>query len=1003
MSILATPNVFRSALLCGMLILLCAPAAPSRAADPTIAAVGDMGCAQTNPKWHNGAGTATSCRSKYVSDVMVNPMPTGALLLGDNQYVKGELTNFQTVYDPTYGRANTVAYPEIGNAEYDTPNGQGWFDYYQSVGVTSRIANTPGADTRNWGSVYYSYDIGAWHMIALNSNCSDISGGCKAGSPQETWLKADLAAHPNQCTLAYWHHPRWNSGNLGNDSTTAAFWTDLYNGRADVVLVGHGNHHYERQAPQTAGGVPNVNGIRQFIVSTGGEEHGIPPTTPGDQDRLEVADYTSFGVLRMTLHATSYDWQFVPEVGGSFTDTGSGTCHSAPATQAPGAPAVAATADTAVHLSWNAPSNGGSPITAYNVYRGTAAGGETLYESLGNVTTYDDTAVTGGTKYYYRVAARNSAGEGIQSNEISATPTAAPPPPVSFPSTGGLDDFARVAGALGSNWQSPGLADAGTVSIATSGLTKSGSSASTATWKAQTFAADQEAYLTVPTLPRAGSFFQVVGRINSLSTSNMSCYFVKVTPSTSKWELRRKLNGAASTVMQTFTAPFAAGDSAGIRLAGSTLTAYRKAGTGSWSRVGSATDAAIPGAGYVAFTLGDTTIQGGAFGGGNVTASATAQTPAEPSLSATADGSVHLSWTVPSDGGAPITGYNVYRGTDAGGETLLGSAGNATTYNDTAVSSGATYYYRVAAVNSVGEGALSNEVSPTVPAQRPAAPTLSATADTTVHLAWNAPAAGGAAISGYNVYRGTAAGGETLLVNAGNVTTYDDSAVTSGATYYYRVAAVNSVGEGSQSNEVSATPAATPPPPTQFPTTAMLDSFARPAGALGANWQSPGLADAGTVTIESSGMTKSSSGAGTATWKASTFGPDQEAYLTVPTLPKAGSFFQVVGRVSTLSASNVSCYFVKVTPSTSKWELRRKLNGANSTVMKTFTAPFAAGDSAGIQLDGSTITAYRKPAFGSWTSIGAAADTAIPGAGYVAFTLGDTTIRGGTFGGGAGS
>ena len=377
-------------------------------------------------------------------------------------------------------------------------------------------------------------------MIALNSNCSDVAGGCKAGSPQETWLKADLAAHPNQCTLAYWHHPRWNSGALGNDSATAAFWTDLYNAHADVVLVGHGNHHYERQAPQTAAGVPSASGIRQFIVSTGGEEHGTPPATPGDQDRLEVADYTSFGVLRMTLHATSYDWQFVPEVGGSFTDSGSGTCHSAPITQVPGAPSASATADSAVHVAWNAPSSGGAPITSYKLYRGTSPGAETLYKTLGNVTSYDDTAVAAGTKYYYRVSAVNSAGEGAQSNEVSATPASTPPPPADFPSTSTLDDFARTAGTLGANWQSPGLADPGTVTIETNGVTKSASGASTATWKASTFAADQEAFLSVPTLPKAGSFMQVAGRISTLGASGVSCYFVKVTPSTSKWELRKK-------------------------------------------------------------------------------------------------------------------------------------------------------------------------------------------------------------------------------------------------------------------------------------------------------------------------------------------------------------------------------------------------------------------------------------------------------------------------------
>src|SRR3954463_8466746 len=297
MFLAARAKAVRIVLLLTTAVALCLPVFPGQAqADPTLAAVGDMGCAASNPKWNNGTGTATSCRSKYVSDVMVNPMPTAALLLGDNQYVKGELSNFQAVYHPTYGRANDVSYPEIGNAEYDTPGGQGWFDYYASVGVTSRIAFMPGADASHWPDAYYSFDIGAWHMIGLNSNCAEI-GGCKAGSPQETWLKADLAAHPNQCTLAYWHHPRWNSGALGNDTTTAAFWTDLYNAHVDVVLSGHGNHHYERHAPQTAAGVPSASGVREFIVSTGGEEHGTPPATPGDPDTLEIADYTSFGVL----------------------------------------------------------------------------------------------------------------------------------------------------------------------------------------------------------------------------------------------------------------------------------------------------------------------------------------------------------------------------------------------------------------------------------------------------------------------------------------------------------------------------------------------------------------------------------------------------------------------------------------------------------------------------------------------------------------------------------
>jgi hypothetical protein len=269
-----------------------------------------------------------------------------------------------------------------------------------------------------------------------------------------------------------------------------------------------------------------------------------------------------------------------------------------------------------------------------------------------------------------------------------------------------------------------------------------------------------------------------------------------------------------------------------------------------------------------------------------------------------------------------------------------------------------------------------------------------------VHLSWSAPSDGGAAITGYKVYRGTSAGGQTLLTSLGNVTSYDDSAVTDSTKYYYRVAAVNSVGEGAQSNEVSATPTAAPPPPLPFPRTPLLDSFARPPGALGTGWQSPGLADPGTVTIVSSGVTKSGTGASSATWSTQTLGPDQEAYLTVSALPGGGNFFQVAGRVSTLSASTVSCYFLRVTPSTSTWDLRKKINGAGSTSMKTFAAAFAAGDSAGLQIIGSTVSAYRRPGAGAWTPVGSTTDTAIPGAGYLSFTLGDTTTRGGAFGGG---
>jgi acid phosphatase type 7 len=974
------------------------------APDPTVVAVGDMACSPWNPNYNDGNGTATACRHKYVSDVAVSLAPNALLDLGDNQY-DGQLEEFQLSYDPTFGRANPVVYPSLGNAEYDNTNARGFFDYFASVGVTARIGSS-GANASNFNNGYYSFDIGAWHLIALNSNCAEV-GGCAAGNPQEAWLKNDLAAHPAQCTIAYWHHPRWNTGSLGNDSSTSAFWSDLYNSHADLVLNGHGNHHYERFLPQNPAGSPNSAGVREFIVSTGGESHGTPPAKPPSSATSQITDYTSYGVLKLTLHPGSYDWQFVPAAGDSFTDSGTAACNSAGPAQRPAAPSLSATAgNSTVGLAWSAPANGGAPITAYNIYRGTAAGAGTLLKTVGTVNSYDDNTAVNGTKYYYRVAAVNSIGEGTVSNEVSATPAVAAPPPLPFPRTALLDDFARAAGALGTNWQSPALADPGTATIQSSGQTASASGASSATWKVGTFGADQEAYLTVPVLPRAGSFMQLAARVNSLSASTLSCYFLRVTPSTSTWDLRKKINGAGSTSIKTFTAPLAAGDAAGLQTIGSTLTAYRKPASGSWAPVVSATDTAIPGAGYVSYTLGDTTIRGGAFGGGTITSAPAPQPPAAPSLSATAgDATVRLSWNAPSDGGAPISAYRVYRGTTAGGETLLTTAGNVTTYDDATALNGTKYYYRVAAVNSAGEGTQSNEVSATpaaAAAQRPAAPSLSATpGDSTVRLSWSAPADGGAPITAYSVYRGIAAGAETLLTSVGNVTTYDDGTALNATTYYYRVAAVNGAGEGARSNEVSATPSAPSPPPLPFPRTALLDDFARPAGALGTNWQSPGLADPGTVTIKSSGLTASTTGASSATWKLGTFTADQEAYLTMPVLPRAGAFMQVAGRVSTLSAGTVSCYFLRVTPSTGGWDLRKKINGAGSSSIKTFTAPFAAGDAAGLQIIGSTLTAYRKPALGAWTSVGSATDTAIPGAGYLSFTLGDTTMRGGAFGGGS--
>ena len=291
--------------------LWCGVFASAAAADPVIAAAGDIACSPS------GSVTSTKCRQKATSDLLVNAGLSAVLTLGDEQYDSGSYSNFTKSYDPTWGRMKAITYPVPGNHEYKTAGATGYFDYFNGVGAFSGRAGD-----RDKG--YYSFDVGTWHIIALNSSDHCQMVACGKGSPQETWLRADLAAHPTSCTLAYWHHPRFNSGHEGNATFMQAIFQDLYDANVDVVLGGHA-HDYERFAPQDPNGkLDRARGIRQFVVGTGGAFFtafgSIKPNS-------EVHNGSTYGVLKLTLHPISYDWQFVPEAGKSFTDSGSASCH----------------------------------------------------------------------------------------------------------------------------------------------------------------------------------------------------------------------------------------------------------------------------------------------------------------------------------------------------------------------------------------------------------------------------------------------------------------------------------------------------------------------------------------------------------------------------------------------------------------------------------------------------------------------------------------------------
>lgn len=223
----------------------------------------------------------------------------------------GSDENFSKCYDPTWGRFKSRTKPAPG--KYHSDGASGYAKYFGAQA---------GDPTRG----YYSYDLGTWHIIALNSECKMV-GGCDAASPEGKWLQQDLAQHPAACTLAYWHKPLFSSGTShGNDPEMLPFWQELYQAKATIVINGH-DHDYERFAPQDPDGKEDgSSGIREFVVGSGGKNsHRIFAAVA--RPNSEVRNAETFGVLKLTIHSKSYDWEFVPEAGKTFTDSGSGICH----------------------------------------------------------------------------------------------------------------------------------------------------------------------------------------------------------------------------------------------------------------------------------------------------------------------------------------------------------------------------------------------------------------------------------------------------------------------------------------------------------------------------------------------------------------------------------------------------------------------------------------------------------------------------------------------------
>lgn len=287
------------------------------ASDPVIIAAGDIACSPQAPAYNGGKGTSSACRAAATATLAAAQSPAAVLVLGDEQYYCGSLKDFNVSYAKSWGPFNPIADPVPGNHEYgrstdkgncSPSHGEGYFSYFGSRAGPS-------------GKGYYSYDIGAWHLIALNSECEVVS--CGVGSAQETWLKHDLATNTDKCTLAYFHRPLFSSATNTQSAAVLPLWRDLYNAHADLVLNGHA-HNYERFAPQTPTGSASANGIREIVVGTGGVDHGGFTSL---RHNSQVRNSSTYGVLRLTLHPTSYTWQFLHIPGASFSDSGTTSCH----------------------------------------------------------------------------------------------------------------------------------------------------------------------------------------------------------------------------------------------------------------------------------------------------------------------------------------------------------------------------------------------------------------------------------------------------------------------------------------------------------------------------------------------------------------------------------------------------------------------------------------------------------------------------------------------------
>ena len=297
-----------------ILVLLLRSCAPP--ATVTVVAAGDMACAMNDPDYGGGSGAHGNCQAKAVSDLAVALHPVALLGLGDYQFELPTADAYATAYGKTWGRLRSVTIPARGNQEYKVHDANTFTDYF----------GTQAGDEAG----YWSTDVGAWHVVVLDSNCTTVFAGCSKGSSEQKWLAADLASNGSRCTVALMHHPRWSSGIAGDNQGVDALWRTLASNGVDLLLSGH-EADYERFPPLSATGEPDQHGLTEMVVGTGGQAHYRPETGGAGWRKRVVAhrstfvDYDHHAVLALTLRPDGWS-SALHTVGGGVEDSHTGTC-----------------------------------------------------------------------------------------------------------------------------------------------------------------------------------------------------------------------------------------------------------------------------------------------------------------------------------------------------------------------------------------------------------------------------------------------------------------------------------------------------------------------------------------------------------------------------------------------------------------------------------------------------------------------------------------------------